>query len=395
MNLRRCFATLPPMTTTARSAALLAACLAVAARAAPPTTAPDALEAIGREVAAAAGSHDAAAFARHFDIEAMVDRTARGLAPDVAAGLRVEIRPAIEQMLASMVANLTAQSRVDLLRARSVDGERRLTCRVTAPNGLNYWDLIVVPATPDAPEPKVVDLLSASMGELASVTIRRLLLASLPDGKPADEAAIKAATDFRDFAEAARNGDARDALQRFESLPASYQQDKTTLLLRVVASSHLKDDPAAVAVAADAFKGRFGDDPACDLLMVNIHLARGQTAEAVACVDRIDAAVGGDPYLDYLRSNLFAAGKDRAAAREYAARAFERDPSLLGPVNTLLTYALQDGDFEDAKRWLLTIERSPTFGLRFNADFDGNAYFAEFVKSPQYAEWLRERPTAP
>jgi len=107
-------------------------------------------------------------------------------------------------------------------------------------------------------------------------------------------------------------------------------------------------------------------------------------------LDSLESKMGSDGGIDFYRANLKATAGDPKAALEYAAKAVEKDPTLFNAADFCLTTALKNGDFPTAKKYLLVIENNRP-GFRFG-DLKNSKPFEAFVKSPQYAQWQKERP---
>jgi len=113
-------------------------------------------------------------------------------------------------------------------------------------------------------------------------------------------------------------------------------------------------------------------------------------AGGMKVLDSLEEKMGTDGGIDFYRANLKSIQGDAKAALQFAARAVERDPTLFNAADFCLTTALQNGDFPSAKKYLLIIERNrPNF--RFG-DLKNVNLFNGFVKSPEYAQWQKERP---
>ncbi|MCS7032472.1 MAG: hypothetical protein NZ561_00580, partial [Phycisphaerae bacterium] len=106
-------------------------------------------------------------------------------------------------------------------------------------------------------------------------------------------------------------------------------------------------------------------------------------------IDRIDAVVSADPYLLVLRAGVAQAEGKSDAARMLCDQALVREPTLLPAADALLTDALQRKDFKTAKALMLKMERTMSFTF---GPLDQSPAFTEFLQSPQYLEFEKERP---
>ena len=109
---------------------------------------------------------------------------------------------------------------------------------------------------------------------------------------------------------------------------------------------------------------------------------------ALAAVDRLEKAVGGDPYLDVIRAGIHLAQGDAGAARRLARQAVDGDGTLPDGYWALVNVSLADKRFDETAR-LLDLLREQ-FQLEFG-DLTQIPEYAEFVQSPEYRQWAQPR----
>ena len=66
--------------------------------------------------------------------------------------------------------------------------------------------------------------------------------------------------------------------------------------------------------------------PAFDLILMNHYVLGRRADDALACIDRLGKAVGGDPYLDADRAGIYLNKGDLAAAKKCAQKAAAVEP---------------------------------------------------------------------
>ncbi|MGE5191789.1 MAG: hypothetical protein ACM3U2_04760, partial [Deltaproteobacteria bacterium] len=103
-----------------------------------------------------------------------------------------------------------------------------------------------------------------------------------------------------------------------------------------------------------------------------------------------NTALGGDPLLSAKRAAFLLELDQVAEARKaidavLAAEPEERDGYAIG-----LDVALAEKNFDDTVKYMAVLEKK--FGLQWG-DLEKVEIFAEFVKSPQYREWLKTQKT--
>lgn len=98
--------------------------------------------------------------------------------------------------------------------------------------------------------------------------------------------------------------------------------------------------------------------------------------------------MGGDAYLDFMRSRVLYEGKDLAAARAAAEQAIGTEPTLPSPYWMLMDISVDEKDYAAAVRVLTALEKATgeaTGGL------DAGGPYAELVRSDEYRKWVASR----
>jgi hypothetical protein len=183
-------------------------------------------------------------------------------------------------------------------------------------------------------------------------------------------------------------GEIEAARAAFDRLSSSLKTSKFGSYLAVELASMEGEDEHRRAI--EEMEGRYPSDPALSLLMSDHYASVGEFTRAHLALNRVDAHIGGDPYLDVLRSDLAILEGKTEEARTYAYRALESDPTLLLPYWTLISIAL-DGQKHDEVAKLLGFMRDE-LGLRIDLGvLSQEAAFASFVKSEAFQHLVGER----
>lgn len=356
-----------------------------------------------REIQAFADSLERAAlvdgredFAGHIDWDALVDRAMRDAQmPDSGRNGRIAQRSiAAEAAKASFTQTLDKTlipgAKYKLLRiGRSADGLPLCTFRMTLPDsgGLNYHDFKLSRSLDGMV--RAVDLLDYVSGDPMTLTMSRMFSLVVsesrekadPDGFLAHAgklARMKALLDL---------GKAAEVIQVFETLPPKMRAIKSVHIHRLAAAMELGEDVALKAI--EEYRAAFPGDAASDLISIDMFVLRKNFGEALACLDRIDAKVGGDPYLDVLRAIIMTEEGDTLAAREVADRAVAGNPDEEQAYAARLTLSLKGNRHSDTLADLRRYERR--FGI---GDFAASDDCAGFLKSPEYRDWIVLHPFA-
>jgi tetratricopeptide (TPR) repeat protein len=262
----------------------------------------------------------------------------------------------------------------------------------TAEGALNYHDIVLYRAP--GGEIKAADIYIAATGELMSETLHRSLLQVAAhenrtilqrlSGSQADF--IKHLPKVQEFATHTNQKRFAEALAVYRQLPPSLQQEKSMLVLRIAAAQRIGDVEYAAAI--DDLLKHHPDDPSAGLFMIDAAFQKGDWAGALSAVDTLDKSIGGDPYLDLPRANLALQQGDYAKAKELLAKLETWNSQLVDAQWISISVALAEGDFDEVVRRLRKVNEE--LGVEL-ADLSTLPEYAQFVKSPQYAEWMKSR----
>ncbi len=178
--------------------------------------------------------------------------------------------------------------------------------------------------------------------------------------------------------------DFEQVLQLYRGLPESVQKNKMAFTLRLGAAQALRGEAQRQALAD--FRKFYPNDAAVDLLVFDGLVAEKSFDKALAAVDRIDKAVGGDPHLKVIRAKVLQKEGKSAEAKTMVEAAIAEEPTLKGAYYFLIDRALEAKDFAKTAKLLTTLETK--CGERFKDLTKVSAYRA-FVKSPEYKTWLK------
>jgi tetratricopeptide (TPR) repeat protein len=203
---------------------------------------------------------------------------------------------------------------------------------VRAEGGVNYHEVLL--AKQSTGPIRGQDIYLYLTGEFMSETLRRLYIAAAANESRGFLARLtgrestyaKHLSQIQQMNSAIAQGHFRQALQVYEQLPDELKNDKTFLLLRLRAAQTLGD--AEYQSAIDALHQLYPDDRSADLLSIDGHVMRKNYAKALDAIDRVDKAVGGDPYLEVVRANTYLKAGDLRSAQQCAGKAIEQDASL-------------------------------------------------------------------
>ena len=352
----------------------------------------------GKALEAAVRKDDLEGFNELVDWNRLVD-TATGVA-GASPGLAAKRAAFIHGVMGSLRSNSTsfgakiaAEAKFGsykLLRVQLVDGRRRAVFRLlTGAGALNYHGFFFDPV-PGKPL-RAIDCYVFLMGEPLTKVLRRSFLpyvaldrSGMSHLTTADKDVVTHPAEMLELAQLINAKKFTEALNRYKRLPPSMQKSKSMLALRLQAAQRTSEEEYLQAI--DTFRKEYPGDVMIDLISLDAYVLRQQLDQALEALDRIDKAVGGDPYLKTLHAVILTKEGQPGPAQKFAEQAVTEEPTLLNAHNFLLTLSIQNGDFDTTLRELGTLETQ--FGIKFR-DLATVPSFAEFVASPQYQIWLK------
>lgn len=338
-------------------------------------------------------SGDASVLDSRIDIDQLVARSTRGVsAPKgFADGFGQGVRRSGVPLGKQIVAAWDDESDFHLLRMRLDGTVPHALFRVISKAGINYLDLEL--ARDAKGEVVVSDIYPYISGELLSETLRRTYLQAANEsglnlvdklmGK--EQEFIKNLPKLQDMQRFAQQEKFAEVVKTFNELPPSLRQNKSFLLIRLNASSHLAESEYQKAIAD--FEKAFPNDPSLDLISIDGQMMRKDYAAVMKTIDQLDARVK-DPYLHYLRGSVMLDKGDGKAARRSFQSAIAAEPRLVMPYWVLISLSLTDKQYKDTARYLTGIERDA--GVRLS-DLTQLEQYQGFVKSKEYKAWNKER----
>jgi tetratricopeptide (TPR) repeat protein len=293
----------------------------------------------------------------------------------------------------AILASVNAGGSYHFLRTVVVDGRKRARFRmITAAGGLNYHDFIL--GRSKGQEVVAIDLYIFLIGEPYSQNTRRMFLPSaekaLKGGldrlAPSDREFLTHIGEYAALAQYAREKKNREVLEMYRVLPPSLKKEKTVLLLRLTSAQSISR--AEYMIAIDDFRKAYPNDALVDIVSIDGFIRRKSYVRALEALDRVDKAVGGDPYLNVLRANLRSRQGDLDGARQLAQKAITQEPTLKNAYYMLVDLSLKTKNFAETARLLDLLQTK--FGIGWDS-LSNSPAFAEFTKSSEYRAWRASR----
>src|SRR5262249_28440975 len=129
-------------------------------------------------------------------------------------------------------------------------------------------------------------------------------------------------------------------------------------------------------------------DPAVDIVSIDYYVLKKQFKEALDCVERLDKAVGGDPYLFVLRANLLLESGQFTDAIAAVDKALKQEPKLEEAYWSRITIALKEKKHGDTSVWLKKAVEELNLTLN-EEEMRNTPEYQPFLQSPEYREFRR------
>jgi hypothetical protein len=280
------------------------------------------------------------------------------------------------------------------LKVHSFDGMRGPLVRYDlGDQGYNY--LLLIAERREAAEPRVVDLFLATTGQRFSDTLGVIsqmlvapndsLLGRMFGLTGLDEELVKT---FSSIGELQRAGRTADAFAKVQALPEPIRNHRVMMNLSVQFASLLSEDLYREELARLARYHR--DDPTAAFMLIDYYFYKGDIEAAMGALLGMERAFGTDGAIAILKANLSVEAGDLFDARRFARQSIDLEPgNELGHL-TLLTILMLSEEYADGIEVLEGLERD--FGYAFDESvFADNEIYVGFVRSPEYATWIKER----
>lgn len=276
-----------------------------------------------------------------------------------------------------------------MLHLRSEKGEPRIVMRRLAraarkPVVIVGYDELQLGMSKVDHKVRVVDIYSYTQGDWLSSLLAGGMDAITEEGTGGS---LDASHTLHTSRELQKQGKYTEALAAIDSLPKNVRTSRMVQMARVRLADQVSEDQYKQAL--DELAGLFPDDPSVALIEVDGAFLRHDYDAALRNIDTLDKAIGGDPFQDAIRAEVYLkrdqpGDLDRAAERAEAA--IKAEPTLAKGWWARLDTAVH------RKQWQLAIETIEHLQQHFGATLTDEALhklpeYADFLASPEYQAW--------
>ena len=191
-----------------------------------------------------------------------------------------------------------------VLRPIQRGSELRVVVRLSSQQtGLNYHEYILRRA--DTGQAEIADVYVMTAGNTLGESMRRMVMTLLAGRSTsllgrlggADKQLIQNSKTLEKIKQLSK-GAPKLALNEYKNLPLELQQEKTMMILKLQLCA--EGSPGEYAATFEEFQRLFPGDKSIDLLSIDYYIARNDHQSAIASAERLNAHVGGDPFLEQL-----------------------------------------------------------------------------------------------
>jgi tetratricopeptide (TPR) repeat protein len=325
------------------------------------------------------------------DLEAMFDTAIAGLSPleKERDDLKVAVVPAMGAGILDSRRSISNNGMaLGILNVAEKETPPRVRIRWHSDQGFGYLDLRLARRQGIV---KAIDTYDLAIGSSVTETQRRTWLPLLLERQSqefndrlqgAELESLKHVPAILRLEQCVQSGDGPGAVAAYGTLPVSLQAEKTYMIFWINGSRLVSDD--AYAAALEKYRTAFPNDPSLDLVSIDFYFLRNEFDLATACVDRIDTAVGGDPYLDFYRGLCLTGKGALVEARQKFEKLVAAEPNSKDGYDGLLHIDLTTGDFAAVRQRLE--EMSAKFQIEVAAKL-AQPNYVDFLASDVYRAW--------
>lgn len=289
--------------------------------------------------------------------------------------------------------NIEHHSNFKLMRSYTHENEQRLFYRFSSPEvGLNYFELIL--GRDANKNPQILDMINYATGEKVSVTLKRVIIPLLQSSKLStlekiagkEAAIVKHGRKIKQMSDEYTNGDFEKALNTYHALPDDLKKQKFIQITRIRIAQEVGGDE--YVKATEAYLENFPDDPTLHLMSIDACIINNQIERCIEHLHLLDKQIGGDPYLKVMEASVtldFMDQPDLEHVEQLITQAMEEEPDMTEGIWLWLNIALQKKDHPKVLQLLQQMDQLLEYS---EWELESVELYSEFIKSPQYQQWL-------
>ena len=277
----------------------------------------------------------------------------------------------------------------DFVKSRvNSKGEHHLLFRLYSEEGLNYHDYQLQKVDGEI---KIVDVYIFTTGEYLSKTFSDLYNATLSQ-KPniLDKFLKKTLLDdlvkINTIKAYIGKGNYQEAFKLYKSISSEGKKQKSIKLIGVILSSNVSEE--AYGKLIKEYEALFPNDPSLYLVSIDGYILSERYNRALKQIKLLDRAVGGDSFLNYLRTNIYYADNNMEKALETIETFMKDFPGFFDGYDVALTLYIESGKSKKAVD-ILNIMVDDFYSDKDELKKVIIENFPSFSKKAEFIEWSK------
>ena len=354
-----------------------------------------AAEKFGKDMELALRDNNPIRFRKLLDLDAMFYRI---FPKDVVDGNRQlkGAKTGWEPSIQQSVYQSLGQFRVEFLRAvKDADG-MKARFRL-AGVGVNYWDALL--GRNAGGQVCLVDYLDYTSGEFLSDSQRQLMQQMFPEmltgseTRPEVDREMQSMKKLAEMVNLMRSGQHAKFLDEYDRLGADLKQQRTIMYLRIgaanqIVAAELQQGKAGFEVytkAVDEYRVVHATAANIELLSLDYYFFKKEYKKAIEIIDQLERRVGGDPYLNLLRANIYIVSKEAGLAKKHLRSAVKSCPWEAKAYLALMGIGLNEKNYPEVTRLMIALEKNTE--VKMDINFNGAKEFEPYRSSPEMTKW--------
>lgn len=340
--------------------------------------------------------HNPDFFNQHFDFKTIINNIANSIEvpDDYRKGFEMGIQANLN--VGNTLVNLLGQDGAIKLLNVKMSPQPTAFYRVASSEGINYVEMYFAPSDTMADKVKIKDFYIYRGGLTFSSTLQRLYYSPLAgkldsikiDKAPAvEQAFILNFSKIDTLTSLAQEKKYQEALDLYKTLPKELQKDKMMQVMKLNIAHEAGEETYKGAVSE--YRKLFPDDCGLEYMQMNMAMMTHDSLKLFSSIDALDKRIGGDPYLNIIRSDISYSFKNTVQARSYLEKAIKTDPDLEDGYWRLIGLLIDAGKYDDAVGYF------PEMQKRFKvnpANFLPRDQYNAFWQAESYKKWAEKNP---
>lgn len=279
-------------------------------------------------------------------------------------------------------------SEYTFLRAYAKDGKYYLLFRLFGDQGLNYHKHLIKYING---EPKIIDTYVYITGEYISQTIKVIYDVTLNSLNPLkrllNNSELEDLETMVSVKKSLEKGENQRVVDLYESLTSKSKNKKIFNIFVLTAAKFLSDETYTKYI--NHYENRFSNDVSLYLVSIDGFILKKQYDKALLSVDKLDATIGRDDFLNFIRGNIYYLKKDYKNALEKFSLTIQDYPNFFDAYDSMLTVYVESKDYSNAVIILDIMIKDFQVGKE---ELGGliQENFTDFSKSTQFNNWFNK-----